>query len=49
MGPISQEKSPANILAQIEALEIDEENGGGFKGYGTDHMWTHISGLTRLP
>jgi hypothetical protein len=48
MTPIPREKSPADVLAQIEALGIDEDN-GGFKGYGTDHMWTHISGLTRLP
>ena len=25
------------------------DNKGGFIGYGQDHMWTHISGLTRLP
>jgi hypothetical protein len=22
---------------------------GGFVGYGEQHMWTHKSGLTRLP
>ena len=22
---------------------------GGFVGYGEKHMWTHISGMTRLP
>jgi hypothetical protein len=22
---------------------------GGFVGYGEEHMWTHKSGLTRLP
>jgi hypothetical protein len=46
--PIPQVKSPADVLAEIEALQIDEKN-GGFIGYGNDHMWTHISGLTRLP
>jgi hypothetical protein len=44
--PIPQVKSPADVLVEIEAL--DEKN-GGFKGYGTEHMWTHISGLSRLP
>ena len=38
----------AEVRAQIEALKIDD-NKGGFFGYGQDHMWTHISGLTRLP
>jgi hypothetical protein len=46
--PIPREKSPADVLAQIEALQVDEDK-GGFRGYGTHHMWTHISGLTRLP
>jgi len=40
--------SGAQILAQLEALEIDPDN-GGFKGYGETHMWTHVSGLHRLP
>jgi len=46
-GPIPQVKSPAAVLADIQALEPEET--GGFKGYARDHMWTHISGLTRLP
>ncbi|XP_066334207.1 uncharacterized protein [Miscanthus floridulus] len=41
-------KSPAEVLAEIEAPQIDEVN-GGFIGYGNNHMWTHISALTRLP
>ena len=44
-GPIPQVKSPAAVLADIQALEPEET--GGFKGYARDHMWTHISGLTR--
>jgi uncharacterized Zn finger protein (UPF0148 family) len=46
--PIPHIMTGAEVLAQIEALKIDEIN-GGFIGYGTEHMWTHISGLTRLP
>jgi hypothetical protein len=40
-------KSGAEIRAQIDALVPAE--GGGFVGYGVQHMWTHKSGLTRLP
>jgi hypothetical protein len=35
------------VHAQIDALVANE--GGGFVGYGEQHMWTHKSGLTRLP
>jgi hypothetical protein len=37
----------AEVQAQIDALVPNEE--GGFMGYGEQHMWTHISGMTRLP
>ena len=37
----------AEVHAQIGALVPNEE--GGFVGYGEQHMWTHKSGLTRLP
>ena len=37
----------AEVHAQIDALVPNEE--GGFVGYGEQHMWTHISGMTRLP
>jgi hypothetical protein len=40
-------KSGAEIRAQIDALVPAE--GGGFVGYGVQHMWTHKSGLTSLP
>jgi hypothetical protein len=40
-------KSGAEVRAQIDALVPNE--GGGFVGYGEKHMWTHKSGLTRLP
>jgi hypothetical protein len=46
--PAPQMMTGAEVRAQIEALKIDD-NKGGFIGYGQDHMWTHISGLTRLP
>jgi hypothetical protein len=35
------------VHAQIDALVPNQE--GGFVGYGEQHMWTHKSGLTRLP
>jgi hypothetical protein len=38
----------AEVHAQIDAL-VDNQEGGGFVGYGEEHMWTHKSGLTRLP
>ena len=37
----------AEVHAQIDALVPNE--GGGFVGYGEEHMWTHKSGLMRLP
>jgi hypothetical protein len=39
-------KSGAEVCAQIDALMPNE--GGGFVGYGEEHMWTHKSGLMRL-
>jgi hypothetical protein len=35
------------IRQQIDGLVANTE--GGFVGYGEQHMWTHKSGLTRLP
>jgi hypothetical protein len=35
------------IRQQIDELVVNPE--GGFVGYGEQHMWTHKSGLTRLP
>jgi hypothetical protein len=46
--PIPEPRSPEDVLAELEALQVDEVN-GGFIGYGTTHMWTHISGLHKLP
>jgi hypothetical protein len=43
---IPQIMSGAQVLAELEALETDDKV--GFKKYGVEHMWTHISGLTRL-
>jgi hypothetical protein len=40
-------RTGAEVRAQIDALVSNEE--GGFVGYGEEHMWTHKSGLTRLP
>ena len=37
----------AAVPQQIDALVVNPE--GGFVGYGEQHMWTHKSGLTRLP
>jgi hypothetical protein len=37
----------AGVHAQIDALVANQED--GFVGYGEQHMWTHKSGLTRLP
>jgi hypothetical protein len=36
------------VHEHIDALVTNQE-GGGFMGYGDQHMWTHKSGLTRLP
>jgi hypothetical protein len=35
------------VRQQIDGLVVNLE--GGFVGYGEQHMWTHKSGLTRLP
>jgi hypothetical protein len=37
----------AEIRQQIDVLVANTK--GGFVGYGEQHMWTHKSGLTRLP
>jgi hypothetical protein len=37
----------AEIRQQIDGLVANPE--AGFVGYGEQHMWTHKSGLTRLP
>jgi hypothetical protein len=31
----------------MDGLVVNQ--GGGFVGYGEQHMWTHKSGLTELP
>jgi hypothetical protein len=51
-GAVVTEPAPrmltgAEVRAQIEGLVPNGE--GGFVGYGEHHMWTHLSGLTRLP
>jgi hypothetical protein len=38
----------AEVHVQIDALKWNE-NEGRFTGYGEEHMWTHKSGLERLP
>jgi hypothetical protein len=45
--PIPEIMSGAQVLAELQALRIDKDK-GDFIGYGQEHMWTHISGLTRL-
>jgi hypothetical protein len=47
IDPKPRMKSGAEVHAQIDALVPNE--GGGFVGYGEEHMWTHKSSLTRLP
>jgi hypothetical protein len=37
----------AEVRQQIDGLVVNTK--GGFVGYGEQHMWTHKSGLTRLP
>jgi hypothetical protein len=37
----------ATVCAQIDALEVNQEE-GGFVEYGEQHAWTHKSGLLRL-
>jgi hypothetical protein len=46
--PPPQMMTPAEVHAQIDAL-VENEQGDGFVGYSEEHMWTHKSGLTRLP
>jgi len=36
------------VHTQIDALMVKEDE-DGFVGYGVQHMWTHKSGLERLP
>jgi hypothetical protein len=38
----------AEVHAQIDVFVANQED-GGFVGYGEEHMWTHKSGLMRLP
>jgi hypothetical protein len=47
-SPTPEPRNPEDVLAELEALRVDEVN-GGFIGYGTTHMWTHISGWHKLP
>jgi hypothetical protein len=52
-GVVVKETAPQmmtgpEVHARIDAL-VEKEAGGGFVGYNEDHMWTHKSGLTRLP
>jgi hypothetical protein len=46
--PAPQMMTGAVVHAQIDALEVNQEE-GGFVGYGEQHAWTHKSGLLRLP
>ena len=46
--PEPQKMTGAEVLAQIDGL-VAKEDGVGFVGYGVQHMWTHKSGLERLP
>ena len=46
-NPAPRMMTGAEVHAQIDALVANQE--GGFVGYGEQHMWTHKSGLTRLP
>jgi hypothetical protein len=47
MDPRPHLRTGQEVRAQIEALVPNED--GGFVGYGEQHMWTHKSGLMRLP
>jgi hypothetical protein len=44
-----QMRTSAKVHAQIDALVLNNSKGHHFEGYGEQHMWTHKSGLTRLP
>jgi hypothetical protein len=46
--PAPQMMIGAAVRAQIDALVVNQEE-GGFVGYDEQHMWTHKSGLLRLP
>jgi hypothetical protein len=46
--PPLQMMTSAEVHAQIDALKWNKKE-GHFTGYGQEHMWTHKSGLTRLP
>ena len=46
-GPAPPIMTSAAVHEQIDGLVVNPE--GGFVGYGEQHMWTHKSGLTRLP
>jgi hypothetical protein len=46
--PIPQMMTSATVRALIEALQVNQEE-GGFLGYGEQHMWTHKLSLLRLP
>jgi hypothetical protein len=48
IDPAPQMMTAVVVHEQIDALVVNEE-GGGFVGYGEQHMWTHKSGLTQLP
>ena len=48
IDPEPQKMIGAEVLAQIDGL-VAKEDGVGFVGYGVQHMWTHKSGLERLP
>jgi hypothetical protein len=47
-NPPPQMLTRAEVHAKIDALVVNEVD-GKFVGYGEQHMWTHKSGLTRLP
>jgi len=46
--PPPQTMLGADVHSKIDAL-VPSEPGGGFVVYSEEHMWTHKSGLTRLP
>jgi hypothetical protein len=46
--PAPQMMTSAAVCAQVDALEVNQEE-GDFVGYGEQHAWTHKSGLLRLP
>ena len=46
--PAPQIMTGVEVRAQIDALVVNPQ-GDGFVGYGRQYMWTHKSGLERLP